>query len=86
VAEEYRIRYRDLDGREQLSLAKPSPADAIHHARVIALHRGTILAMVEPEGEVSWNEVLVAAEAAGRRGRPPRSSGAHPSPGAALLL
>jgi hypothetical protein len=62
---DYRIRYRDLDGREQLSLPKPSPADAIQHARVIELHRGTILALVGSQGEVSWKEVLAMAEAAG---------------------
>jgi hypothetical protein len=86
MAEEYRIRYRDLEGRERLSLPKPSPVDAIHHARVIEMHRGTILAMVEPEGEVSWKEVLAAAEAAGRRVRSPRPSRVDPRPSAALPL
>jgi hypothetical protein len=62
VAEEYRIRYRDRDGRELLSMPKPTVAGAIRHARVIEQHHGTVLAIVGPDGDLSWDEVEVLAE------------------------
>jgi hypothetical protein len=40
VAEEFRIRYRDRDGRELLSMPKPTVAGAIRHARVIEQPHG----------------------------------------------
>ena len=61
--EEFRVRFRDPNGRELLSLPEPSAAGAIRHARVIERHHGTILAIVGPDGEVNWDEVRGMAEA-----------------------
>jgi len=60
--EEFRVRFRDPNGRNVLSLPKQSAADAIRHARVIERHHGTILTIIEPDGEVSWDEVDAVAE------------------------
>ena len=60
--EEFRVRFRDPNGRELLSLPEPNAAGAIHHARVIEQHHGTILAIAGPDGEVSWDEVRGMAE------------------------
>jgi hypothetical protein len=60
--EEFRVRFRDPNGRELLSLPEPNAAGAIHHARVIEQHHGTILTIAGPDGEVSWDEVCAMAE------------------------
>jgi hypothetical protein len=62
VAEEYRVRYLDRDGRELLSMPKPTVAGAIRRARVIEQHHGTVLAIVGPDGDLSWDEVSALAE------------------------
>jgi hypothetical protein len=62
VAEEFRIRYRDPSGCELISLPKPTVAGAIRHARVIEQHHGTVLAIVGPDGDLSWDEVSALAE------------------------
>jgi hypothetical protein len=60
--QEYRIRYRDPNGRDLVSMPKPTVAKAIQHARVLELHHGTILAVIGPKGEVSWDELVDLAE------------------------
>jgi hypothetical protein len=60
--EEFRVRFRDPNGRELLSLPEPNAARAIRHARIIEQHHGTILAIAGPDGEVSWHEVCAMAE------------------------
>jgi hypothetical protein len=62
MTEGYVVRYRDLDGGEADSPPFPSLAAAIRQGRLLEVHHCTILTVVGPVGEVTWDEVDALAE------------------------